>query len=121
MKTFKQIDLIIQIATIGFLTTLSLIKLDATFVYAYIITGAIQLISMIVHAMDNNYWYGARKTYSIISFTIVACMLAAFYAPFLVFIYWIMLFAAPFMAIYYVVLCTKEYRLLNERPLAQLK
>lgn len=121
MKTFKQIDLIIQLTAITFFTILSLIKLDKTFVYAYIITCLLQLISMIAHALDKNYWYGTRKIYSIICFTIVACMLAAFYIYFLGIIFYIMLFAAPIMAVYYVVLCAKEYRLLNERPLAQLK
>lgn len=119
MKTFKQYDVLVSILLIlGFIVA-SLIKKDERFIYGYFITGGCQIISMLAHAING--WFtekgGVRRTYHwivaiIISMGVLTPLVQVFF-----FIYYILLFAAPFMAIAYSWICYNELKKINSRPL----
>lgn len=115
MKKFKIIDLWISIVLITGFAIASLINRDYTFIIGYFVVGGWQVISMIVHAVDRCFTEkrGARYVYHWITFISVVTMpLGSF---------WILLFTAPFMAVYYTWLCYNEVYVKMQRPLAQLK
>ena len=94
----------------------SLIRQDFEFtIYGYFIVGGWQVISMLVHAIMG--WFtagwGTRTIYNWITLVSVMTMpLGSF---------WILLFTAPFMAIFYTWLCWHEVHVKMRRPLALLK
>ena len=64
MKQFKTIDVIIQVFLIIGISTKLLLNMDQTYVYGYFIIGGCQVISMIVHHL--NEWHtrvGSRRFY----------------------------------------------------------
>ncbi|MEP7255608.1 MAG: hypothetical protein ABI666_07510 [Ferruginibacter sp.] len=115
MKKFKTIDMWISIALITGFGIASIINHDYTFIIGYFAVGGWQVISMIVHAVDK--WFtekrGARYIYHWITFISVITMPIGSF--------WILLFTAPFMAVYYTWLCYNEVYVKMQRPLAQLK
>ena len=115
MKQFKVIDFwISSILIAGFLVA-SMINRDFTFLAGHIIVGAWQVISMIVHAATQCFTYksGARYWYHWITLIFLLTMPVGSF--------WILLFTAPFMAIYYTCLCYNETYVKMQRPLAVLK
>lgn len=115
MKQFKTIDLFISIALISGFTIYWLIKSGDSFLTGYCVTGCWQAISMLVHAVNRCFTYrtGSRYTYHWISLvSIITMPLGSI---------WILLFAAPFMAIYYTYLCYHEVYVKMQRPLSVLK
>ncbi|MGG9970381.1 hypothetical protein ACQ33O_01200 [Ferruginibacter sp. SUN002] len=115
MKKFKTADLYISIALIiGFLIV-SLIRRDGTFVVGYFVVGGWQVISMIMHVV--NKWFtekwGVRFIYHLITLVaLVTAPLGGFY---------VLLFVAPFMAVFYAWICYNELHVKMVRPLDQLK
>ena len=77
---------------------------------SYLITGAWQSISMLVHALNN--WHtkkwGTRYIYHWIAFISVITIPVGSY--------WILAFTAPLMAIFYTGLCFFEIRKYEIRP-----
>lgn len=124
MKKFKIIDTWISIILItGFLLT-SLIKRDQTFIYGYFVVGAWQIISMIIHGING--WFtnkgGKRYTYHFIVITLICfSLIGLLFYPFLMLVLVVLIFAAPFMAVAYTMMCYKEVYVKMQRPLALLK
>lgn len=119
MKTFKQIDLFGQLALIITFTVVSLARQDSTFLYAYCLVGGWQVISMLVHQL--NKWHSSKQGrryyfHRITAFTLII-MAGAFLLSPLFLLWYIMLFAAPVMAIYYAAICFHEVFYPAKRPL----
>jgi hypothetical protein len=120
MKKFKIIDLGISTGLILFFTIYVLVKAkgeifgDRIFT-AYFIIGGWQVISMLVHAVTKTFTYkwGIRLIYHWITFVALIAIPAGSF--------WILLFTAPFMALFYTWLCYDEIVNKMKRPLAQLK
>jgi len=124
MKKFKTIDIWISIILIISFTIISLINLDYTFLIGYIVVGAWQVISMIVHAFDGRFAERGSKRYTyhwIVAIIFMIALLGVAIYPILFYLLFILLFVSPFMAVYYVWLCFDEVRKMNQRPLALLK
>lgn len=115
MKEFKLIDIWVSIVLIIGFSIYSLIKFDHSFLIGYFVVGGWQVISMIVHAAQK--WFtgkdGPRYVYNWITFIALI--------TFPIGSYWILLFIAPCMAIYYTWQCYYELYILMRRPLDQLK
>lgn len=117
MKRFKLIDLCTSTALVIFFTVYVLIDLSLeNLIYAYFITGSWQVISMLVHNIKIHSFFPnstSRKVYHWITFISLATMpLGSIY---------LLLFIAPLMAIFYTLLCYKEWKVLTARPLSVLK
>ena len=124
MKKFKIIDTCISTGLIILFTVWSLIRRDYTFLLGYCIVGGWQMISMIVHAVNG--WFTHRKAgryYYHVAVTILAALslIGLLVYPVLFMVMVLLLFAAPFMAIYYTWLCYNEVSVKMQRPLAILK
>ena len=115
MKKFKIIDYRISMLLITIFAVISFIKWDSTFIIGYVVTGAWQIMSMILHVY--NRWFirvgSARNIYHWIVFVSVLTLPAGSYV--------ILLFTAPFMAVYYTYICYDEVTVKMQRPLALLK
>lgn len=116
MKQFKIIDFWVNILLIIGFAIISLIEKNFTFIYGYFIVGGWQVISMIIHRINKLIIpiSKTRKVYHWITGFSIAGMFT------LVFFY-VLLFAAPIMAIFYTCLCGNEVFAKAKRPLAQLK
>lgn len=115
MKKFKKIDLFINITLIIVFTVYWIIKQDSSFFLAYFVVGGWQVISMLIHVFNKCFTYkrGSRYIYHWVTFVSLATMPLGSY--------WILLYIAPFMAIYYTYLCYHEVYVKMQRPLAVLK
>lgn len=116
MKKIKLADFWISVALIIIFLVISLIKQDNTFIIGYFVVGSWQTLSMIVHAYTD--WFNEkmskRRVYHwITAISLVTMPLGSF---------WILVFTAPFMAIYYTWICYNEVFIkMQQRPLYQLK
>ena len=123
MKTFKTIDVYIQVTLIAVFTILSIAKFDSTFIKGYFAAGSYQFISMIVHECGQ--WFTAgrnsRRVYHNITYVLAACMALTplVYVTGIVFLP--LLFIAPLLAVYYTCLCYRETFVYLKRPLSILK
>jgi hypothetical protein len=120
MKQFKIVDFWISIGLIISFTAISVIEgfdnfLSNYFLVGYFVVGGWQVISMLVHAF--NHWFTSDKStryfYHWITFISLITMPVGSI--------WILLFAAPFMAVFYTYLCYKEIYVKMQRPLGLLK
>jgi len=115
MKKLKTIDLFINITLIAGFAINWLIKMDDSYFYGYFVVGGWQVTSMLFHVYNGIFTYkeGSRNTYHWITLiSLVTMPLGSI---------WILLFAAPFMAVYYTYLCYHEVYVKMQRPLALLK
>lgn len=120
MKTFKLCDLWISTGLIISFIGINMIEvpdslISETVLTGYFVVGGWQVISMAIHAITKTFTakWSNRYVYHWITFISVITMpLGSF---------WILVFTAPFMAVYYTWLCYAEVRLMNQRPLALLK
>lgn len=115
MKNFKKIDTWISIILITVFAIATIINRDYTFLVGYFVVGGWQVISMLVHVYNHSFTEkrGTRYVYHWITFfSIITMPVGSFF---------ILLFTAPFMAIFYTWLCFDEVRKMNQRPLALLK
>lgn len=115
MKKLKTFDLLINITLIAGFAIYCLIKQDGSYLLAFIVVGAWQVVSMLFHAYNQIFIYkgGSRFFYHwITSISLVTITIGSV---------WILLFTAPFMAIYYTFLCYHEVYVKMQRPLAVLK
>lgn len=115
MKKFKKIDTWINITLITAFAIASIINKDYTFLIGYCVVGGWQVISMLVHIFYRRALQlsRVRSVYHIITLIAVATMPVGSI--------FILLFTAPFMAIFYTWLCFDEVRKMHQRPLALLK
>ncbi len=115
MKKFKKIDVWISIILITGFAIATIINRDYTFLLGYFIVGGWQVISMLVHIYYRRTLElsKARSAYHWITLaSLITIPVGSF---------WILLFTAPFMAVFYTCLCFDEVRKMNQRPLALLK
>jgi hypothetical protein len=123
MKTFKIIDVYIQMGLITGFAIASIINYDYTFLVGYFVIGGYQFISMLVHETGN--WFmgkgTTRRYYHNITYILVACMALTPFVYVTGIVFFVLLFAAPFMAVYYASLCYKETYVYMKRPLSILK
>lgn len=124
MKKYKQADCFISILLIAGFTVMSFVNRDDTFIIGYFVVGGWQLISMVVHAVFG--WFTAKYTRRYVyQFIVLGIVLMAFSGLFmeyfLILLAFPLLFAAPFMAMYYTLICYKELNTLTKRPLSYLK
>jgi hypothetical protein len=115
MKQFKIIDFWGSCLLIAGFTIASVINRDFTFLIGYLVVGGYQVVSMIVHLAAGSFIYkgGARYYYNWVTLiTLLTIPLGSF---------WILLFVAPFMAMYYTWICYEETYIKMQRPLALLK
>lgn len=115
MKTFKLVDFWVSAGLILVFAVLSVFKHDETFMVGYFVVGTWQVISMLVHVFTKTFTHrpGARYAYNWITLISVVTMpLGSF---------WILLFTAPFMAVYYTWICYREVFVKMQRPLSVLK
>jgi hypothetical protein len=124
MKTFKLVDFWVSIGLIVSFLIASLIKQDETVLFGYCIVGAWQIISMLVHAWSG--WFcekgSSRYNYHVLVIILLAISLSGFvFYVFIFMLMYLMVFAAPIMAIYYTWLCYNEVYVKMIRPLAVLK
>lgn len=115
MKKFKKIDVRVSIILITGFAIATIINRDYTFLMGYFVVGGWQVISMLVHVYHKSFTQkkGARYVYHWITLISLITMPVGSF--------WILLFTAPFMALYYTWLCFDEVRKMNQRPLALLK
>jgi small-conductance mechanosensitive channel len=88
------------------------------------VVGGWQVISMVIHSIKG--WFtekgGVRYGYQFAVAVIFALtLLGVIINPILFCVMVVMLFAAPFMAIFYAAICYKEVYVKMQRPLALLK
>jgi hypothetical protein len=115
MKTFKLIDFWVSTGLILSFSVLSIFTQDHIFITGYFVVGAWQVISMLAHVFSRTFTqpWGARSIYHWITLLVLVTMpLGSF---------WILLFTAPFMAVYYTWICYREVYVKMQRPLSVLK
>lgn len=115
MKKLKTFDLLINITLIAGFAIYCLVKKDDGYLLAYFVVGSWQAISMMFHAYNRIFTFkgGSRQYYHWITLISLLTMpIGSVY---------ILLFTAPFMAIYYTSLCYHEVYVKMQRPLAVLK
>lgn len=115
MKKFKKIDTWISITLITAFAIASIINQDYTFIIGYFVVGGWQVISMLIHLFYRRSLEISRVRYVYQLITLIAL------ATMPVGSFLILLFTAPFMAIFYTWLCFDEVRKMHQRPLALLK
>lgn len=115
MKRFKIFDLAFNILLIISSCVYALFHKEDGFILAYFVVGGWQVISMIIHAVNKCFTYksGSRYFYQWVTLISVLTMpLGSF---------WILIFTAPFMAIYYTWICYHEVFVKMQRPISVLK
>lgn len=120
MRTIKKIDFWISVILLAVITSIIFVKvcthsLSLSFFTGYFIVGCWQAISIAIHAYNHWFTYDKGKRY--IYHWIIALLLLSL--PFGSTV--ILLFIAPFMAVYYAWICYEEAYVKMERPLALLK
>ena len=115
MKKFKKIDTWISIVLITAFAIATILNRNFTFIIGYFVVGGWQVISMLVHVYYHIFTQkkGTRYVYHWITLISLLSMPIGGY--------FILLFSAPFMAIFYTWLCFDEVRKMHQRPLALLK
>jgi hypothetical protein len=115
MKTYKKIDLWIQIALMALGILWGLIIAEFRLVFSYIAVGSVQVISAIVHLFlsDNYTPHRARKFYGIIVFILVFLLTFMFNTDYGIGFGFVMLIISPILAIWYIWICSKEKKLLE--------
>lgn len=115
MKKFKTIDFFISVALIIAFTIYWLIKQDSSFILGYLVVGGWQASSMLMHTYNKCFINkgGSRHIYHWVTLISVVTMpLGSF---------WILLYTAPFMAVYYTHVCYHEVYVKMQLPLAVLR
>lgn len=123
MKKFKLYDLLVNLLLIFLFLIISLFRKDYTFLIGYFVVGAWQLISILIHAYYKWFTQAKSRRYyysSAVVCIIITALLGFIFYPFLLLLY-LMLFAAPLLALYYVWICYTEIRIIYRHELIQLK
>lgn len=117
MKHFKQIELIINTILISFFLVVFIITNDFEYVFTgYFVVGAVQLLSILIHIIKG--WFigfTSLRTYYNWFLVILAILIPTGFS-----IYFL-LFASPIMALFYLFICYREWRVLKFKELIHLK
>ncbi len=124
MKQFKIIDFWLSVILIILSIVVAFIEKGDTFFTCYFVVGGWHVISMLVHYFKG--WFcekgNSRYIYqSIVAFILFMGAAGLIIGTILIILLYILLFAAPFMALYYTYLCYKETYVKMQRPLTLLK
>src|SRR5689334_8026384 len=130
MKTFKSVDVVIQLVTI--VGGISVCLLDFKFLfYPYFIVGGWQLLSCLIHSIVGSYYPVTSRKYYLwtlgIIFLLGLITLVAFSYNELILGDWIfyylefLLIFSPIMAVWYCFICYKELRLYQQKEWIQLR
>lgn len=124
MKTFKLLDYWISIILIITSLIYGLLAKDFHFIYGYFVVGGWQIISILIHAW--NRWFTNKQTgryvyHCIVAIVIGAALIGLLIPLLLLAVLYLLLFTAPFMALFYTWLCYREVYVKMQRPLAMLK
>jgi hypothetical protein len=117
MKLFKQIEIALNISVIlSCLVFCYLTQSFETLITCYIIVGFVQLLGMLVHAFNG--WFVTNRGTRWIYHWATGLLLALI--PTGISLY-ILVIASPFLALFYLYICHKEYQLLKHREFVHLK
>ena len=124
MRKFKLYDTWINISLITGFAIISLVKLDSTFLIGYCVVGGWQVVSMLMHAANG--WFdvkgSGRNIYqATVAVIICLALIGLLLYPVLYLVLMILLFAAPFMAVFYTMICYNEVYVKMQRPISLLK
>lgn len=115
MKKFKLLDGWVSVGLIVVFFLISIIKQDISILAGYFVIGGWQLISMLVHTFNGWFMHnGFRFFYHMMVLVILLLGAGSFIVTELAFIYYIMLFAAPLLAVTYTILCFAELKNLHK-------
>lgn len=110
-RTFKKIDLIIQLLLLVSIGGTWFFYKDLAMMGFFCGLGGWQLISVVFHLVKG--WestFLGRKIYLYVLLTLVTSfLLSLLYAPVMIWILYLSLFITPVMAFYYLVICYIEY------------
>lgn len=117
MKLFKQIEFYSSVALIaGFCITWFVTKDNGLLLPAYFTVGTLQLVGMLVHAF--NKWFTSRSSMRLYYHWLIAILIMLVPFGFGLFI---LLYAAPVLAIVYTIICKLEINALQLKELVHLK
>ena len=124
MKQFKIIDFWVSVGLIVVFTALVVIKKDDFILKGYFFVGGWQILSMFVHFIKN--WFcetgTKRDKYHFTIFLIALYSCFGFIHIMALFpVAVVLLFTAPFQAIFYCWLCWNEITVKMKRPISILK
>lgn len=122
MRTFKYVDLSVQL----FLLIMAIfycICIDTAFIfYAYALTGTWQLVSIAVHSLYSAGYFEARdrKYYlrslaATVLFTIVSYLAVGIPS------FYILAFSLPFLFIWYAAICYSENKIIEHKRFVHMK
>lgn len=117
MKLFKQIEFYSSVALItGFFITWLVTKDNGFLLPAYFTVGALQLVGMLIHAF--NKWFTSRSSMRLYYHWLITILIMLVPFGFGLFI---LLYAAPALAVAYTVICKLEINALQLKELVHLK
>ncbi|WP_462220035.1 hypothetical protein [Ferruginibacter sp.] len=124
MRKFKKIDFEINVILIILCTVFAFCKQGASFFIGYFIVGMWQILSLLIHYYKN--WFcekgTKRRNYQSLIITLLIITAVGFIIyPIIIIVAFILLFAAPVMAVYYTWICYDETYIKMQRPLSVLK
>ena len=123
MKTFKKIDFWISAISIFVFAIFSFVRQDGTLIIGYFTVGVWQVVSMLIHQLNG--WFtskGSRRYYH--HYITLAAVLMIISTPLLYvtgIVFFILLYLAPVMAVYYTSICFRELAVLEAKALVHLK
>ncbi len=117
MKTFKLIEFYVNVLLIAAFTISYFIRREGSMLFiGYFTVGSVQLFSMILHAVKR--WFTGTKSFRLYYHWLVALLLAL--TPFGIGLY-ILLYASPFLAIFYTYICWRELQYIKLKEFVHLK
>lgn len=118
MKLFKQIEFYSSVLLIAaFAISLLIIQEGNLLFTAYFVVGALHVIGMITHALKH--WFTNNRSPRLYYHWLVVILLVL--VPVGGLGLFILLYAAPFMAVTYTIICWRELRALELKELVHLK
>lgn len=116
MKTYKYYELLVNTILIFFFVCFFAITQSFEFLFlSYFIIGSLQLLSMFFHLLKG--WFSNHKIR--ISYYFFLLLIGLFCAGGIGF--FILLYAAPLMAAFYVYICYREWKILKLKEFVHLK
>lgn len=117
MKTYKQVEIFLNLLLIvSFsISIIALPKNDLLFI-AYFIVGALQVTSMIIHELNN--WFTAKKSIRRFYHWTTLVLIGLFPTGIS---FWLLLYTAPLLALFYTYICWKELEVLRFKEFIHLK
>jgi len=117
MKLYKKSELILNLLLIGFFLFLFIPTKSFEFLFiGYFVIGGVQLLSMIVHLVKG--WFITSQSLRVSYYwALVIIAITVPFGPGILFL----LYAAPFMALSYIYICYREWKILKLKEFVHLK